>query len=138
MQYKIPVQIENEDPIFLGLWLRQLMIIMIGGWWAFSLFDNLQTNLWPEIASIPAVIIFLIALLIAVFKHSEMTFIPFFMALLRLTINPKQRSWWRWVDSYQPLDIGYVTNFADKKDSIIDFTSKKEKLKNLDSQLDKI
>ena len=31
MQYKIPVQIENEDPIFLGLSLRQLTIIMIGG-----------------------------------------------------------------------------------------------------------
>lgn len=30
MQYKIPVQVENEDPIFLGLSLRQLMIIMIG------------------------------------------------------------------------------------------------------------
>jgi hypothetical protein len=28
MQYKIPVQIENEDTIFLGLSLRQLGIIM--------------------------------------------------------------------------------------------------------------
>jgi len=30
MQYKIPVQIENEDPIFLGLSLRQLAIMMLG------------------------------------------------------------------------------------------------------------
>jgi hypothetical protein len=29
MQYKIPVQIENEDPIMLWLSLRQLMIIMV-------------------------------------------------------------------------------------------------------------
>lgn len=28
MQYKIPVQIENEDPIFMGLSLRQLFIIL--------------------------------------------------------------------------------------------------------------
>lgn len=29
MQYKIPVQVENEDPILLGLSLRQLTIVMI-------------------------------------------------------------------------------------------------------------
>ncbi len=138
MQYKIPVQIENEDPIFLGLGLRQLLIIMIWWWAAFSLFDNLRESLGPEIASIPAVIIFGIVLLIAVFKHSEMTFIPFFLSLLRLNINPKERKWSRWIDSFQPIDIGYVTNFANKKDSVIDFTSKKEKLKNLEWQLDKI
>ena len=28
MQYKIPVQVENEDPIFLNLSVRQLGIIM--------------------------------------------------------------------------------------------------------------
>jgi hypothetical protein len=31
MQYKIPVQIENEDPIVLWLSIRQLAIIFI--WW---------------------------------------------------------------------------------------------------------
>ncbi len=31
MQYKIPVQIENEDVIVLGLSLRQLTIMMVGG-----------------------------------------------------------------------------------------------------------
>ena len=138
MQYKIPVQIENEDPIFLGLGLRQLLIIMIGGGAAFSLFDNLQTSVWPEIASIPAVLIFGIVLLVAIFKHSEMTFVPFFLSLLRLNLNPKERRWNRWVDSFQPIDIGYVTNFANKKDEVIDFTSKKEKLKNLQGQLDKL
>jgi hypothetical protein len=30
MQYKIPVQIENDDPIFLGMSLKQLIILMIG------------------------------------------------------------------------------------------------------------
>lgn len=31
MQYKIPVQIENEDSIVMGLSLRQLAIMMVGG-----------------------------------------------------------------------------------------------------------
>lgn len=40
MQYKIPVQVENEDPIFLGLSLRQLMIIMIGWGFAYMIFQS--------------------------------------------------------------------------------------------------
>ncbi len=138
MQYKIPVQIENEDPIFLGLWLRQLMILMI--WWGiwFTLFDNLKDSMGNEIALIPALFIFWIAVLIAVFKHSEMTFIPFFLSLLRLNINPKERNWDRWVDSFQPIDIWYVVTDGAKKKDNVDFDSKLDKLKNLDDQINKI
>ncbi len=41
MQYKIPVQIENEDPILLGLSLRQLTIIMISWAIAYQTFKSL-------------------------------------------------------------------------------------------------
>ena len=44
MQYKIPVQIENEDPIFLGLSLRQLMILMVGFSFAYLIFTSLEPN----------------------------------------------------------------------------------------------
>jgi hypothetical protein len=44
MQYKIPVQIENEDPIFLGLSLRQLTIIMIGFSGAYGIFQSLAPS----------------------------------------------------------------------------------------------
>ena len=54
MQYKIPVQIENEDPIFLGLSLRQLMIIMIGFGIAYLLFQNLAPQTGGEVALIPS------------------------------------------------------------------------------------
>lgn len=138
MQYKIPVQIENEDPIFLWLGLKQLIVIMIGWWIAFSLFDNLQTTIPKEIAAVPAVVIFLIALLVAVFKHSEMTFIPFFLNFLRSLINPNQRSWSKGVDSFQPIDIGYVTNYSWAKDNKIDFQSKKEKLQNLEKNINNL
>ncbi|MCD5380601.1 PrgI family protein [Candidatus Gracilibacteria bacterium] len=138
MQYKIPVQIENEDPIFLGLGLKQLMIIMIGGGIAFTLFDNLQTSMPKELAAVPAVIIFLITVLVAVFKHSEMTFIPFFLNLLRSMLNPSQRKWDKGVDGFQPMDIGYISSIDGKKEDTIDFESKKEKLQNLEDNINKL
>lgn len=137
MQYKIPVQIENDDPILLGLWLKQLSVIMIWWWIAFSVFDSLK---WisKEAAAIPAIIIFWITILIAIFKHSEMTFIPFILSILRTTINWKERRWIKGVDSFQPMDIGYITNSSDKKDNKINFESKFDKLKNLEDKINKI
>lgn len=44
MQYKIPVQIENEDKIFLNLSLRQIMILMIGFSVAYTLFKSLEKS----------------------------------------------------------------------------------------------
>lgn len=57
MQYKIPVQVENEDPILLGLSLRQLTIVMIGFGIAYSLFKSLEAKVGVEIAAIPSILI---------------------------------------------------------------------------------
>jgi hypothetical protein len=67
-----------------------------------------------------------------------MTFIPFFLSLIRSIINPAQRKWIKWVDSFQPIDIGYITNFSDKKDSKINFESKIDKLHNLEERIWKL
>ncbi len=138
MQYKIPVQIENEDPIFLWLWLRQLMIIMIGWGAAFMLFDNLREKLGPEIAAVPAVLILAIVILIAVFKHSWMTFVPFFLSLLRNTLNPKERRWDKTIDSFQPIDIWYIVVSDKKAEKKISFETKLDKIKNLEDKINKI
>jgi len=61
MQYKIPVQIENEDPILLWLSGRQLAIIMIWGWIWYSIFQSLAPVLWNTVALFPAWIILGIA-----------------------------------------------------------------------------
>jgi len=137
MQYKIPVQIENEDPIFLGLWLKQLAVIMVWWWIAFQVFDSLRW-LWKEIAAIPALLIFWLSVLIAVFKHSEMTFIPFILAIIRRIINWTQRKWVKWVDSFEPMHIGYVKSSNEKKKSNISFESKLDKLQNLEDKINKI
>ncbi len=112
MQYKIPVQIENEDTIFLGLSIRQLGIIMIGGGIAYSIFKSLETGIGPEIASIPSIIILLMAVFIAVFKNSEMTFLPFILNMIRLNLNTSVRVWSKGTESYSNLEVGFVTSYS--------------------------
>ncbi|EKE29788.1 MAG: hypothetical protein ACD_2C00097G0011 [uncultured bacterium (gcode 4)] len=108
MQYKIPVQIENEDKIFLNLSLRQIMILMIGFSVAYTLFKSLEKSVWWAIALFPTVIIGLITFIIAVFKHTEMTFVPFLLNLIRLQLNAWLRVWSKWVESYWRVEVWYV------------------------------
>ena len=138
MQYKIPVQIENEDPIFLGLSLKQLTVIMIWWWIAYSLFKSLAPKVWVEVAAIPSGAIALTSIMIAIFKHSEMTFIPFILAFVRYHTNVKKRKWMKWVDSFQPIDIWYITNENEEKEEKIDFEEKMDKIKNIEEKLKKI
>jgi glucan phosphoethanolaminetransferase (alkaline phosphatase superfamily) len=138
MQYKIPVQIENEDPIVFWLSLRQLAIIII--WWtiAYSIFTSLAPNLWATIALVPTILIILLTLLIALFKFSEMTFVPYLLSFIRFKSNIEERKWIKGVDSFQPIDIWYVTNNETKKEQQIDFSNKIDKINELENKLNKI
>ena len=115
MQYKIPVQIENEDTIFLGLSIRQLGIIMIGGGIAYSIFKSLEAGIGPEVASIPAIIVLIIAVFVALFKNSEMTFLPFILNMIRLNLNTGLRVWSKGTESYSNLQVGFVTSYSTLK-----------------------
>jgi hypothetical protein len=138
MQYKIPVQIENEDPIVLWLSLRQLAIIMI--WWSisYSIFTSLVNNVWTEIALIPTIVIAWLTLLIALFKFSEMTFVPYILSFIRYKSNIEERRWVKWVDSFQPIDVGFLASNQTKKEQNIDFSSKIDKINELENKLNKI
>ncbi|MDD4151605.1 MAG: PrgI family protein [Candidatus Gracilibacteria bacterium] len=137
MQYKIPVQIENEDPILLGLSLRQLAIIMVGFGIAYQTFKGLEPNLGAEIALIPSILIATITFLIAVFRSYEMSFIPFVLSFLRLNINAKERKWDQGTDSFDCLKIGYI-KLDEKKEEKIDFQNKIDKINSLEDKLSKI
>lgn len=138
MQYKIPVQIENEDPILLWLSIRQLAIILIWWWIWYSLFTSLAPKTWAEIAAIPSILIWGIALAIAIFKYYEMTFIPLVLAFIRFKTNLEERKWIMWVDSFQPIDVWYLTGSLEKKEEKIDIASKLDKRKELEEKLNKI
>lgn len=138
MQYKIPVQIENEDPIFLGLSLRQLTILMIWFGIAYLIFKTLAESTGPEIAFLPSWFVAIITVAIAIFKFNEMTFIPFILSLIRFKIFPSERSWQATTDSFQPIDIWFLSHAEEKKQQNIDMNAKidtmqelQEKLKNL-------
>lgn len=138
MQYKIPVQIENEDPIILWLSLKQLWIIMGGFWIAYWLFKSLEPSTWAEIAAIPSLFIVAITLFVALFKQYEMTFLPFILSILRYNINLKERSWRGGVDSFSALDIGVITQSDSKKEDVVDLKTKAEKIQSLENNLEKI
>lgn len=139
MQYKIPVQIENEDPIVLWLSLRQLLILMIWLSIAYWIFSKLEPSLWTNIALLPSWFLAFIVVMIAIFKINEMTFIPFVLNLLRLNINSNQRVWSKYTDSFDPLRIGIITKKSDKEiDLDIWKINKKEKIDKLSDSLNKI
>ncbi|MDD5197743.1 MAG: PrgI family protein [Candidatus Gracilibacteria bacterium] len=137
MQYKIPVQIENEDKIFLNLSIRQLVIIMVGGGFGYMVFKSLEPNVGASVALFPTIIIIGLALVIALFRHTEMTFIPFILNLIRLNLNVGNRTWSKGVDSYNSLEVGYiraleeVKNNGENKNSHQTFESVEEKLGKL-------
>jgi hypothetical protein len=113
MQYKIPVQIENEDTIFLGLSIRQLSIIIAGSGIGYSIYKNLEPSVGTEIALIPFIIFGGISVVIALFRNSEMTFLPFMLNLVRMNLNVATRVWHKGAESHSSFtDIGYVTSFA--------------------------
>lgn len=115
MQYKIPVQIENEDKIFLNLSLRQLTIIMVGGGFGYSVFKSLEPNVGAEVALFPAIIIAGLGVVIALFRHTEMTFVPFILNLIRLNLNVGNRVWSKGTDSYNSLEVGYIRALEEVK-----------------------
>lgn len=138
MQYKIPVQIENEDPILFWLSLRQLAVIMVFLWLAYSVYQSLFPYFWTEVALIPTIIIWWLWVAIAIFKYSEMTFVPFVLAFLRGKINMNTRKWVKWIDSYSALDIWYVVSNDNKIENKVDFDDKMNKIKEIDEKIDKI
>ena len=113
MQYKIPIQVENEDTIILGLSLRQMGIIIVGLVLAFGFFNKFQETLPKTPLIIVCVLIGGIFFVVAKFRTHEMTFLPFILNFARYKINGngakgEGRTWTRGVDSYSPLEIGYV------------------------------
>jgi PrgI family protein len=117
MQYKIPLQIENEDTIVAGLSIRQLVVMMIWGGVGYAIFRALEGSLGPKGALIFAIPPIIIGIIIALVKIAEMTFLPAILNYFRLELNDKQRMWSLGTDSFSDMEIGYVTLPNEQKDN---------------------
>lgn len=100
MQYKIPIQVENEDTIIMGLSLRQMGIIIVGLVLAFGFFNKFQASFPTTPLAIISVVIVGVFFIIAKFRTHEMTFLPFLLNFSRFKINGNGdrgdgRSWTR-------------------------------------------
>lgn len=109
MQYKIPIQIENEDVIVASLSLRQLMIMMIWGGIGYGVFKYAEARIGATVGLWLGAPFVLIGVIIALVKISEMTFLPVTLNFLRLSLNAKSRMWSQWADSYSEMEVGYVS-----------------------------
>ncbi len=108
MQYKIPIQIENEDVIVAWLSLRQLMIMMI--WWGiwYGVFKFCESRIGSLAGIWLGAPFAIIGVIIALLKISEMTFLPATLNFFRLSLNAKSRIWSQGADSYSEMEIGYI------------------------------
>ena len=116
MQYKIPLQIENEDTIVAWLSIRQLVVMMMWGWVGYAIFRALEGSLGPKWALIFAVPPIIIGIIIALVRIAEMTFLPAILNYFRLQLNNKERMWSMGTDSFSDIEIGYVIQPSDKID----------------------
>lgn len=116
MQYKIPIQIENEDTIVAGLSLRQLGIIAVGWGTGYTVFNTLEPQLGSKVATVFAVIPIIIFIVVALVRISEMTFLPAVLNFCRLHLNAKVRGWAIGTDSFSDLEIGYITPSSQTKE----------------------
>ncbi len=139
MQYKIPVQIENEDTIFIGLSIRQLAIIMVGTGIGYSIYKKLDPAVGTEMALVPLVIFSGISVVIALFRNSEMTFLPFILNLIRMNLNEGQRVWQKGAESHSSFaDIGYVTSYALAKGKALSKAGTHEVFQGVEDKLSKL
>jgi hypothetical protein len=53
-------------------------------------------------------------------------------------VNLEERKWIKWVDSFWPLDVGYIVTEDKKQENKVDFDDKLNKMKELDEKLEKI
>lgn len=137
MQYKIPIQIENEDVIVAGLSLRQLVIIMIWSGIAYALFKYAEPRIGSEAGLIIAIPFVLIGLIIALARISEMTFLPLILNFFRLSLNSRVRLWSQGTDGFSAGDIGFV-NTDIKSQQSTDIKSLETILGERDEANDKI
>lgn len=109
MQYKIPQDISTEDKLITigggGLSLRQLIIVMVGGGFAYLIYVSLAKLADPIVYVPPMVVVGILTLAVAFFKRDNLTFTRMMLRLLETAINPTRRIWVQMGGDLSPLAV---------------------------------
>jgi hypothetical protein len=118
--------------------LKQLAILMAGWALAYQVFTRLSAKMGTEVALVPTILIVAFTLVIVFFNKGGMTFLPFILSMIRFNVNLKERLYVQWIDSFQPIDIGFVAKDSNNSEKDVDFDSKIDKMKKLENKLEKL
>ncbi|MDQ1344315.1 MAG: hypothetical protein QG650_1035, partial [Patescibacteria group bacterium] len=88
----------------------------IGTGIGYAIFKKLEPSVGTQAALIPCLFFAVLSIVIALFKNSEMTFLPFMLNFIRMQLNVGTRAWHKGADSYSTfVDVGFVTSYANAK-----------------------
>jgi hypothetical protein len=93
MQFKVPQDVQREDTIVGPLTLKQMIILMFGGGFAYITFASLSRTYFIEIWIGPVVIIGAITLAFTFLKIHNMPFHIFVMNFIEYHLLGKKRIW---------------------------------------------
>jgi len=92
MQYKIPQNVQLEDKILPFMTMKQLIVVGIGGGFAYMLYIGLETQP-TEVWLPPVVVITVLTLAVAFLKIGNIPFTKYLLLALERYLNAKRRYW---------------------------------------------
>lgn len=93
MQYKIPQNVQMADHIVGPLTLRHMIILGIGGGFAYVLYVVLARSYYMEIWLPPVAIVSIITILFAFVKIYNVSFAKFIILFFEHIFVPRKRKW---------------------------------------------
>lgn len=93
MQHKIPIHLDQEDKFLVGLTVRQLLILVVGGTLAYLAMPTSSDFLSQLINWIATVLIAIVTVLVAFVRIQHRDLDQWFLILLMYQLHPKIFIW---------------------------------------------
>ncbi|MBU1446073.1 PrgI family protein [Patescibacteria group bacterium] len=139
MQFKIPQNVQMEDRIVGPLTLKHMIILGIGGGFAYVLYVVLARSYYMEVWLPPIAIIVILTLLFAFVKIYNVSFAKFIILFIEHLFVPRKRKWQKasaeiQMQGYVPEKEPTKLNDSNKKDN--ENTKTLNKLNDISKVLD--
>lgn len=139
MQFKIPQNVQREDTIFLNVTFKQLLIMLVGGGFAYSVYIILARTGQPQAVAItPAALLALLTLAIAFLKIRDMTFLQAVLYFIEYSFKPKVRYWKMGAGDVQSEVIAKKAYSNDKKEAELSEQERRQKLLEISKKVNRL